>query len=326
MLTSLLLSLSGSLAWNSYSSPLSQTTATNSKRSSFNRQSRAMSSHQYTSSEQQLPPYQLDPSSYQSLEQSVNSSHFNPYETHSRTPTIPYDIPHRGYGSHLTPSNPSSPVVSHRPTPSPGIPNSFVLPSHLQTISPTAIYQHQSDTHLPQPQHARSRSHSNPHSHSRSHSHPHSLPQPREFQMSVMASPVSSAFPSYDSHSSSLHSHQQPEQDFGLPDPHASRPQLSIAVSGSLVGNPEGWNDNSGINSATSETLPANPTPSPRSRTVALGGKKKKASPRTTTVALPARKRSPASCAPCRKKKLKCDRSLPCSSCIAKGTECIWEG
>ncbi|GAA5956159.1 hypothetical protein JCM3765_005477 [Sporobolomyces pararoseus] len=284
-----------------------------------------MSSHRYTSSEQPLPSYQLDSASYQSLEQPVNSSQnhpFNSYETHSQSPTISYDVPSRGYGSHLTPSNPSSPVVSHRPTPSPGIPNSFVLPSHLETISPTAIYQHQSDSHLPQPQHARSRSHSNPHSHSRSHS----LSQPREFQMSVMASPVSSAFPSYDSHSSSFHSQQQLEQDFGLPDPHASRPQLSISVSGSLVGHPEGWNDNSGMTSTISEALPTNPTPSPRSRTVALGGKKKKASPRTTTVPLPARKRSPASCAPCRKKKLKCDRSLPCSSCIAKGTECVWEG
>ncbi|GAA5906660.1 Zn(II)2Cys6 transcription factor domain-containing protein [Sporobolomyces salmoneus] len=144
--------------------------------------------------------------------------------------------------------------------------------------------------------------------------------------MSTFTSPVSSAFPSYDEQPVS-HPPIHPNEDYHLPDPRSSRPLLSVSISGSFVGHPEGWSDHSRVDSASSELPPpTNPTPSPRARTTSLGGKKKKASPRTSTVPLPVRKRSPASCAPCRKKKLKCDRSLPCSSCIAKGTECVWEG
>lgn len=40
------------------------------------------------------------------------------------------------------------------------------------------------------------------------------------------------------------------------------------------------------------------------------------------------RKRVPASCTPCRKKKLRCNRSMPCSSCVERGEPegCVWEG
>ncbi|GAA6004210.1 hypothetical protein JCM10207_002484 [Rhodosporidiobolus poonsookiae] len=40
------------------------------------------------------------------------------------------------------------------------------------------------------------------------------------------------------------------------------------------------------------------------------------------------RKRVPASCLPCRKKKLRCNRALPCSSCLERGDPegCVWEG
>ncbi|GAA5889054.1 hypothetical protein JCM8208_007757 [Rhodotorula glutinis] len=40
------------------------------------------------------------------------------------------------------------------------------------------------------------------------------------------------------------------------------------------------------------------------------------------------RKRVPASCTPCRKKKLRCNRSMPCSSCVERGDPegCIWDG
>ncbi|GAA5838831.1 hypothetical protein JCM11251_006752 [Rhodosporidiobolus azoricus] len=40
------------------------------------------------------------------------------------------------------------------------------------------------------------------------------------------------------------------------------------------------------------------------------------------------RKRVPASCKPCRAKKLRCSRSLPCSSCVERGDPegCVWEG
>ncbi|BGP18080.1 hypothetical protein JCM10213_006529 [Rhodosporidiobolus nylandii] len=40
------------------------------------------------------------------------------------------------------------------------------------------------------------------------------------------------------------------------------------------------------------------------------------------------RKRVPASCKPCRAKKLRCDRALPCGSCVERGhpQDCIWEG
>ncbi|GAA5879926.1 hypothetical protein JCM3774_005680 [Rhodotorula dairenensis] len=40
------------------------------------------------------------------------------------------------------------------------------------------------------------------------------------------------------------------------------------------------------------------------------------------------RKRVPASCTPCRKKKLRCNRSMPCSSCVERGEPegCAWEG
>lgn len=38
------------------------------------------------------------------------------------------------------------------------------------------------------------------------------------------------------------------------------------------------------------------------------------------------RNRKPASCFPCRKKKLRCNRAAPCDQCTAKGLECTWEG
>ncbi|GAA5851654.1 hypothetical protein JCM9279_002533 [Rhodotorula babjevae] len=40
------------------------------------------------------------------------------------------------------------------------------------------------------------------------------------------------------------------------------------------------------------------------------------------------RKRVPASCTPCRKKKLRCNRSMPCSSCVERGDPegCVWDG
>lgn len=295
-----------------------------------------MTPHQYSISDQHSS-YPLDHAPYPPLQQSVNPSQsqtFMPYEGHSQSQTISYDPQSRGgYETHLSPSNPSSPVVSHRAASS-GSSNAFTLPSHLQTISPTAIYQHQSDPSLAEQQ-ARTRSHSNPHSYTHSRSQSQSLSHARDLQMSV-PSPTPSAVPFYHNQPTSYLSQAAPHhQGYELPDPRASRPHLSIAVSGGLVGHAEGWS--AGPESATTELPPPipnpNPTPSPRSRTTSLGGgvgggtgKKKKASPRSAVVPLPARKRSPASCAPCRKKKLKCDRSLPCSSCIAKGTECIWEG
>ncbi|GAA5991739.1 hypothetical protein JCM10908_001117 [Rhodotorula pacifica] len=38
------------------------------------------------------------------------------------------------------------------------------------------------------------------------------------------------------------------------------------------------------------------------------------------------RKRRPASCTPCRQKKLRCSRAKPCTSCVERNVECIWEG
>ena len=46
---------------------------------------------------------------------------------------------------------------------------------------------------------------------------------------------------------------------------------------------------------------------------------------RKPTTAAP-RKRRPASCTPCRQKKLRCNRAKPCTSCVERETECIWEG
>ncbi|GAA5977133.1 hypothetical protein JCM10908_004867 [Rhodotorula pacifica] len=49
---------------------------------------------------------------------------------------------------------------------------------------------------------------------------------------------------------------------------------------------------------------------------------------RKPTPATAPRKRVPASCTPCRKKKLRCNRSMPCSSCVERGEpeNCMWEG
>ncbi|GAA6023764.1 hypothetical protein JCM11491_006038 [Sporobolomyces phaffii] len=283
-----------------------------------------MSSNHY-----QLPgqpsPYQSIDGSTSVIQQSGNPSQplaFPRYEHHPYSPSLPYEGNPGGYASHFGPSNPSSPVVAHRPTPSPSLSSTFVLPSHLDSISPIAIYEQPPPPHYPARPPPRSRS--------------HSQTQPsQELRMSAISPPTtSSIFPSYDDRTASSLQHYS--EVHRLPDPHATRPQLSISISGSVRGHPDGWNSPPDVGSTTSEhpqsattttrMTTTNPDSSPRSRTVSLGAKKKKASPRSATAALPPRKRSPASCAPCRKKKLKCDRSLPCSSCVAKGTECIWEG
>lgn len=70
--------------------------------------------------------------------------------------------------------------------------------------------------------------------------------------------------------------------------------------------------------------LPHTPAPSdpevsaPAASTRGADGKK-------AATAAP-RKRRPASCTPCRQKKLRCNRAKPCTSCVERDTECIWEG
>ncbi|GAA5954802.1 hypothetical protein JCM8115_005535 [Rhodotorula mucilaginosa] len=70
--------------------------------------------------------------------------------------------------------------------------------------------------------------------------------------------------------------------------------------------------------------LPHTPAPSdpevsaPAASTRAAEGKK-------AATAAP-RRRRPASCTPCRQKKLRCNRAKPCTSCVERDTECIWEG
>lgn len=278
-----------------------------------------MSSQPYSPQGQEI---QLDITSYTAAQPTggnpSQSLNFLPYEPNSLSPTVSYTESSHGYGGRLDFSNPSSPVYSHRPVPSPLLQSTFFAPSHPETISPTALYQHQasSGTFTADSHGGRHRSYSHPHPHPRAASQSQS--QSRSYAREIFRTESPAPHPSYHQHSLS--------QDYLLPDPHATRPQLSISVSSGVVGHSEGWSDSTVPLSDTPDRLPTDPTPSPRSRATSLMGKKKKASPRTGVVPLPARKRSPASCAPCRKKKLKCDRSLPCSSCVAKGTECIWQG
>lgn len=272
-----------------------------------------MSSHQYPPSDQRPSHSRSTSTSYHSVQPVRNPSqpsfvpNFSPYEHlppdqhnfHYSNQGMPYHFPPP---AREPPSTSSSPSISHRPTLSPGLQSTFVLPHQQQTISPTALYQHQA----PPTEHS------------------HSIPQGAH--RSLNPSPNSTAFPSYDDLSSVHHSQQQ---DYLLPTPHAPRPHLTVSVSreslpSGIVGDPEGWNGEPEPTSATGDR-PSNPSLSTRTRTVSLNSKKK-TSPQAPSSALPPRKRSPASCAPCRKKKLKCDRCLPCSSCVAKGSECVWEG
>ncbi|BGP41809.1 hypothetical protein JCM10449v2_005800 [Rhodotorula kratochvilovae] len=95
---------------------------------------------------------------------------------------------------------------------------------------------------------------------------------------------------------------------------YSSRGPLPVGV----VSSSDGWGDGSGAGDDTTLELPLPPTMAAPSGS----GAKKKAS-----VQAP-RKRVPASCTPCRKKKLRCNRSMPCASCVERGDPegCIWEG
>ena len=274
-----------------------------------------MSSHQYPPSDHRSSHSRSTSTSYHSIQPVRNPSqpsfvpNFSPYDQlpaeqhifHSSSQGMPFTFPPPGRGP---PSTSSSPTMSHRPTPSPGLQSTFVLPQQQQTISPTALYHHQAP---PADQ-------------------SHSIPQ--GIHRSLNPSPNSTAYPSYYD-TSNVH-HDQQQQEYLLPTPHASRPHLTLSVSreslpSGIVGDPEGWNGEPEPTSATGDR-PSNPSLSTRTRTVSLNNRKKTSPQASSSSALPPRKRSPASCAPCRKKKLKCDRCLPCSSCVAKGSECVWEG
>ncbi|GAA5862732.1 hypothetical protein JCM1840_002655 [Sporobolomyces johnsonii] len=163
-------------------------------------------------------------------------------------------------------------------TPAP-IQTTFVLPSHADGISPTAIY---------------------------------------EGQQAPSGSP--SIFQPFSPHLTSLSQFSDPLQH--PPRHHRHPPVYSSPVPpsclpGGMVGSAEGWND------AATSVNDALPDPYPLQGSKDVSGKKKAADKSARS-----RKRSPASCAPCRKKKLKCDRCLPCSSCVQRGDPdgCIWEG
>lgn len=71
---------------------------------------------------------------------------------------------------------------------------------------------------------------------------------------------------------------------------------------------------------------PEMPAPAPRA---AAGGKKKAATSAAAAASASAggnRKRRPASCTPCRQKKLRCNRAMPCESCVEREVECVWDG
>ncbi|GAA5934296.1 uncharacterized protein JCM15063_004532 [Sporobolomyces koalae] len=279
-----------------------------------------MASNQFHQSDRDQPREREPPtlSSYPPTRRRRGASQslqFTPYDSRIHDPGLAYDTGLQADGAHSNHSVQSSPDIAQRPMPSPSLHSSLTQSLQPQTISPTALYHHEVPPF---------------HSHARSQSHPHSRGTPHDLNMNFIPSPVTTSFPSYNSASlgsQGQYPEPQSQYDYMLPDPHPARPDLTISVSAGLVGHPEGWTDSAQPHSAVTETVSSTST-SPRSRKISLAAdKKKKVSPRVPTITpLPPRKRSPASCTPCRKKKLKCDRSLPCASCIAKGTECVWEG
>ncbi|GAA5935575.1 hypothetical protein JCM3775_003356 [Rhodotorula graminis] len=84
-----------------------------------------------------------------------------------------------------------------------------------------------------------------------------------------------------------------------------------------VVGASDGWAEGAPLD------LPQPPKVTASSSSSSSAAARKKASSSQAP-----RKRVPASCTPCRKKKLRCNRSMPCSSCVERGDPegCIWDG
>ncbi|GAA6031371.1 hypothetical protein JCM8097_005628 [Rhodosporidiobolus ruineniae] len=108
----------------------------------------------------------------------------------------------------------------------------------------------------------------------------------------------------------------------------------SFAAPGGLVGGVETWGDQplpspSIDGYGSHDYLSAAPTPVLTSAPLTRQNSSTKGKGKAAKNAANApRKRVPASCKPCRAKKLRCNRSLPCSSCVERGDPegCIWEG
>lgn len=94
-----------------------------------------------------------------------------------------------------------------------------------------------------------------------------------------------------------------------------------------LVSNVDTWTGTDASASASTSSLDLTGPPNIElSRPPA--SRKRSATAAATAEKQAPRRRVPASCTPCRKKKLRCNRSMPCSSCVERGepSGCIWEG
>ncbi|GAA5877465.1 hypothetical protein JCM8547_001081 [Rhodosporidiobolus lusitaniae] len=114
----------------------------------------------------------------------------------------------------------------------------------------------------------------------------------------------------------------------------------SASYAAGLVGGADGWGDAplpspsleyppSEYPSATNTpVLTSAPLTRQNSSSTTAKGKAAASGAGKAAKANAPRKRVPASCKPCRAKKLRCSRSLPCSSCVERGDPegCIWEG
>lgn len=244
------------------------------------------------------------------------SSEYQPHIQHHRHQSAANSAANSTYeGSHGSRSRSASADGPSAPAPVP-VQSTFVLPPTYNqgNVSPTALYSHQQGTPI--------------------------LPHP------------STQTPSLPGLTSSFFAHPSPAPSstiyrdrFSLPQP-GGRPQpspfdqpgmriTSQSLTTGMVGAPDQWGEPplpSPHELYPSTDFPsAAPTPilssAPLTRQ-ASGVRGKAANNKAIKAGNPPRKRTPASCKPCRAKKLRCSRSLPCSSCVERGDPegCIWEG
>ncbi|GAA6048510.1 hypothetical protein JCM3770_006529 [Rhodotorula araucariae] len=262
--------------------------------------------HQYSSSHP-YPPSSTAPSqgtyadSYSQYDYPPPSTASTPApEHHPATHPVQYAPPSYQPPAHYTPQPPASHYSSRSSSEAEESAGSYVHASvhsayavpaplhHSRTVSPNSLYGHTV-------QHTSRRSEpQHQYSPSMTHAPAYSAPPTRAASRADGPTMFSRSSP----HSSA---------DGGYP---SSRAPLPIGV----VGSSEAWGDSD----ATRVELPL----PPKIAAPSGSGAKKKA-----PVQAP-RKRVPASCTPCRKKKLRCNRAMPCASCVERGDPegCIWEG
>ncbi|GAA5992545.1 hypothetical protein JCM11641_004540 [Rhodosporidiobolus odoratus] len=280
-------------------------------------------------------PYHTGPAGRQSPYPSVSAPACDqaypadgyPPTSSSSTPMLDYRPSHQAprQQAHLlsyAPLNASrSPSGSSEESALPAAASTFVLPSsyHQGSVSPVAHYQ-QPYHQIPQ-------------------SLPVSQPSPN---LPSLSSSFFAGTPSTASSAAIIYRDRVPQAQ---PHDQHHQSQRRAGLPAGQVGGPEGWPDHPLVSPAEQypsfdfghPTSTSTSAPAPALSSASLTRQNSGTAPAAAAVkgkaakaaknAAP-RKRVAASCKPCRAKKLRCDRALPCSSCVERGDPqgCMWEG